>query len=494
MQALSSTFLAWGAFVVPLALYVSSLSPHVAFWDTGEMQTVPAILGIAHPTGFPLFVLLGWLFAHGIPISSVAWRIGLLSAVAMASASWCLYAAARECGVSGAVALGAAWLFAFSGIVWAHGSRAEVHALAVALGAASLLFALRFERDGSVRNLLASAAALGLGLATHPVVLFVLPGLLVIGARRLRAVGFRAGAIAVALVLASLMLYLYLPLRSAEVSAQRLDPTLSLGVGAGRPFWDYDHPSTLDGFRHEVMGSDFSAGGTTLGALVDVKNYGMRAFQFSHVVGEQIGFLSLAFAFFGIMMLARPMPWRSIGLLIAGSGAVLFAFSFRAESDVDRYLILPIWITIVAAAFGAETLARLTISNPRIACACAGVVMIASALVIGLNNRGMLSQRTDDRAEQYVQWVRASTPDNAIVIAAWPYATPLAYTSYVDRALGRRIVETAWVGEDLPYLPSWSARLPVFAVSASPLERLDPHFVRVRAVDLDTVILYWYRR
>ncbi|HET6275000.1 MAG TPA: hypothetical protein VFE16_03575 [Candidatus Cybelea sp.] len=39
------------AFVIPLALYVLSLDPDVGFWDTGEMNTVPYILGLAHPTG-----------------------------------------------------------------------------------------------------------------------------------------------------------------------------------------------------------------------------------------------------------------------------------------------------------------------------------------------------------------------------------------------------------------------------------------------------------
>ena len=33
----------------------------VARWDTAEAQTVPPLLGTMHPTGFPAYVLLGWL-------------------------------------------------------------------------------------------------------------------------------------------------------------------------------------------------------------------------------------------------------------------------------------------------------------------------------------------------------------------------------------------------------------------------------------------------
>ncbi|MGH7709276.1 MAG: protein O-mannosyl-transferase family, partial [Vulcanimicrobiaceae bacterium] len=92
LQALSSTLPGWLAFLGPLVLYVASLSPAVAFWDTGEMQTVPWILGIAHPTGFPLFTLLGWAFSHVVAIDTVAWRISLLCALATAAAAWAGYA------------------------------------------------------------------------------------------------------------------------------------------------------------------------------------------------------------------------------------------------------------------------------------------------------------------------------------------------------------------------------------------------------------------
>ena len=38
--------------------------PGVGFWDTGEFQTVLPILGTAHPTGYPTYVLLGWARQH----------------------------------------------------------------------------------------------------------------------------------------------------------------------------------------------------------------------------------------------------------------------------------------------------------------------------------------------------------------------------------------------------------------------------------------------
>ena len=45
------------AFVVARA----ALLPGVWFWDTAEAQTVGPLLGVMHPTGFPAYVVLGWI-------------------------------------------------------------------------------------------------------------------------------------------------------------------------------------------------------------------------------------------------------------------------------------------------------------------------------------------------------------------------------------------------------------------------------------------------
>ena len=38
-----------------------AMMPGVSFWDTAELQTVAPVLGTAHPTGFPTYVLLGFV-------------------------------------------------------------------------------------------------------------------------------------------------------------------------------------------------------------------------------------------------------------------------------------------------------------------------------------------------------------------------------------------------------------------------------------------------
>ncbi|MFN2636396.1 MAG: DUF2723 domain-containing protein [Gemmatimonadaceae bacterium] len=65
-------------------LYLVTLAPSVAMWDTGEYMAAVKVLGIPHPPGNPFFMLLGHAFASlPIPIG-YGGRINILAALASA--------------------------------------------------------------------------------------------------------------------------------------------------------------------------------------------------------------------------------------------------------------------------------------------------------------------------------------------------------------------------------------------------------------------------
>ena len=73
-------------------LYLVTLAPSTAMWDTSEYITAATVLGMPHPPGNPLFVLIGRVFAI-LPIaSSIAVRINILAAVcsAVSAGMWFL--------------------------------------------------------------------------------------------------------------------------------------------------------------------------------------------------------------------------------------------------------------------------------------------------------------------------------------------------------------------------------------------------------------------
>jgi hypothetical protein len=75
-----------GVFVAALAVYVWTLAPTVTLVDSGELILAARSLGVAHPPGFPLYVLLAHL-ATMVPLGSIAVRVNFASALFAALAS-----------------------------------------------------------------------------------------------------------------------------------------------------------------------------------------------------------------------------------------------------------------------------------------------------------------------------------------------------------------------------------------------------------------------
>ena len=85
---------ALGTFVLVLLVYVLTLAPTTAFWDASEYIAAAYVLGIPHPPGNPLFVILAHVFGLLPLAESYAVRINLFAAVTSAGAAafWFLVA------------------------------------------------------------------------------------------------------------------------------------------------------------------------------------------------------------------------------------------------------------------------------------------------------------------------------------------------------------------------------------------------------------------
>src|SRR5688572_10585383 len=67
-------------FVLSFALYTYTLAPTVTLVDSGELILAAETLGVAHPPGFPLYVLLAHL-ATLLPFGNLAVRVHFASAM-----------------------------------------------------------------------------------------------------------------------------------------------------------------------------------------------------------------------------------------------------------------------------------------------------------------------------------------------------------------------------------------------------------------------------
>ena len=166
--------------LVAFALYALTLAPSVMPGDYAEFQFCAAILGVPHPTGYPLYILLGKLFTM-LPVGDVAYRVNLSSAVYMAGAVGVGYGVAtrflRLLGMgrvwwAGVVGLG---LFAVSPTPWSMALVARSYALN-ALLVASVIFALvKWRTTRKAGWFYAGCLLIGLSVVHHGTTYLLLP-------------------------------------------------------------------------------------------------------------------------------------------------------------------------------------------------------------------------------------------------------------------------------------------------------------------------------
>ena len=184
--------LAGAAFLISFIFYLITVAPTVSFWDCGEFTACSYIMGVPHPPGAPLFLLIGRAFTL-IPWSNIAFRTNLISVFSSAFTIALLFLIIvrliREwrgapktfedrviLNVGGFVG---AMSYAFSDTFWFNAVETEVYALSMLFTALVFWLALvwmdNFKDYKSVRFLLFIVFLFGLGAGVHLLNLLVIP-------------------------------------------------------------------------------------------------------------------------------------------------------------------------------------------------------------------------------------------------------------------------------------------------------------------------------
>ena len=133
--------------LIAFGLSIWRLMPGLGFWDTAEFQMVLPVMGTAHPTGYPTYVLIGWLASILLsPIGEPALRINVLSAILVAIGVAVTVDLARRLAGSLVFGVAAGIGVALTPIVWAIGTHADPHALHFTLIAIILWLLVRWEQ------------------------------------------------------------------------------------------------------------------------------------------------------------------------------------------------------------------------------------------------------------------------------------------------------------------------------------------------------------
>ncbi|MGQ9627074.1 MAG: glycosyltransferase family 117 protein [Anaerolineae bacterium] len=323
-------------------IYIKTLAPTVLMADGGEFQFVPYLAGIPHPTGYPLYIMLGWLWSHLLPFGDVAYRMNLFSALWAAVSVGLFYLAAEEIArplvpeplaILGA-ALGALSL-AFSETFWSQATIAEVYSLN-GVFVAGIFYMLLAGRH----SLPLIAFVYGLSLTHHRSMVLFLPAMVAFLWLEGKLHGKDPAFWLKVLLsfLAPLAIYLYIPLRAPHT------PYLRLPLSEKETLILYHN--TLKGFLNHVLGQPF-AGALS---LPDAARLEQAALLFKGQFGWWGPFL-------GAVGLARLLFSRKWSCLVLTTLTFLTIIAFNlcyAIGDVyvlfiSAYFIFALWLGLGAA-------------------------------------------------------------------------------------------------------------------------------------------------
>ncbi|MGD9028387.1 MAG: DUF2723 domain-containing protein [Anaerolineae bacterium] len=458
----------FAVFLTFLALYIATLRPGILPADSGEFQRVTATAGIAHPPGYPLYTMLGWLFTQ-LPLGATpAWRTSFFSAVTAAATVALVFSAARRLSGSFLAGLAAALTLGSATTFWATATKASIRPL-TAFFAALCLYALaqyspNLPRGGQQstsppqraqvrgdRPLVIFALALSLGLTHHPSLafpaLFFVLYLILVDPAVLRRP--RRWIWPTAAFLLGLLVLIYLPLRGPLRGA----PDLATWSG----FLDH---VLARGFRGDMFALNLFDRLVLLPTLL--------RFQFNWVLMA------------GMLAGAALLLWRDRkrALLLVGSFLIHTAVTLTYDAPQTVEYEMPAYVSLallLAVPFGLipdtpsgpgsgdlglggpDRRRRRTVVSVVRHLSLA-VLLIAATANIAAHFPSYRELSRSNDARDYAETVLREAPEDAVVLSNWHWFNPLRYLQQLEDVRPDVIVEYVAPGTG-PLAQTWAQRI-----------------------------------
>ena len=410
-----------------LIMYLSTLAPTLSWAnngaDGGDLITAAATAGVAHPSGYPTYLLLVRLFL-AVPLGSLAFRANLFSALCAACAASVVTLLVNLCSTAPrrfalAGGLIAGFAFALSPLLWSQAVIAEVYSLHV-LFISLILLSLPLSGRPAAPNLRfqdeLAGALFGLALGNHLTTVLLLPPWLLFSARVEGRWSPQRLLRRLTALAAGLIVYAYLP-----ISASR-HPPVNWGL-----------PVDWAGFWWVVSGVPYRAlaFGLPSGYVLS------RVAGWAGLTIAQFGLVGMVVAFYGLFF-----GQASSGRVKAVTGWLALAFSIFAigynTADSYAYLLpaflaLALWLGLGLASALAGLRQFQARQPARLALAAGLIVTLAYDAVKDLPG---LDASHDQAAEAFGQAVMRQAPADGLIFTHADKDTFAAW--YFHAALGQR--------------------------------------------------------
>jgi hypothetical protein len=398
---------AWLVFFVVWAVYSLTVAPTIGPIDSGELSLAVKTLGIAHPTGYPLFTLLGKIWVTLMFWGDLAFRLNIFSAMIGACAAAFLFLTLSQLGIQPALSLAGSFLWAFSPVVWDQATVIEVYGLTSLLGMLLIWLSLRYKEEKVHQILFLIAFISGLGLGNHLSLLWYLPGVLIIVLNRQLLNNWKRLVLSAAFFGLGLSIYLYLPLRSLN-----------------DPLFNWGDPSNWTRFLGHITGRQY------------------RVWMFNNSLTELghnlVRFLKIAFGHPGVYFswLAVPgliwLGWKNIRMLAVLVAVILASVIYGINysiPDIAAYFLPALAALSIASAFGLQSVFSLLETRAGLMPAKIFIwaVMLLTLTVPALNWR-QADRSRDHFTRDFASDVLLSAPPNAVILTEnWDIYAPCLY-------------------------------------------------------------------
>lgn len=422
-----SRFFGAAAFLIPLAVYWLTAAPGMTLIDSGELALSAWDPGVAHPPGFPLFVLAGFLIAH-LPVAEPARNLNLLSALCGAAVCWLVWMTAklailrRQDWTADLAALSAALTFGFTFVVWGFTSFTEVYTLSLALWGAAFLLLLRATESDvpSPRLLLVAAIFWALALSVH------------LGTVALTAPAFLFAALTAGPgkrwwpEARRNWRRLFIPAVLAIVVAGLLYSTIALLAWLG-PQLNWGDATSLTRFLQHVSGKQYQSNLFSSSSAV-IWSELLR-------IGRHVLFQGTPAAFFaalwGIAVLRRhPGRRLLVTLLLLVLFNIFYALAYEINEDKEAYYMVTFYCGALLMAVGAGDLLHRARRRTLFSLVAAGLILLP---LLGLWQHWDACDRSNDnRAELLVREICDPLPPGTLLLTSeWQFYSPWLYDHHV---------------------------------------------------------------
>lgn len=385
---------AFGLALFILAVYIYSLCPGVYLIDSGELAAVSYTLGIAHPTGYPLYTLISYFFARlpGEPIRN----LNLLSALFSVCAAAFLFMIAHRITRDAFGSLLVVALFAFAPVIWRVSVTNEVYPL-TSLMIVLLIYVFNNMRDNRAFYLAMYLA--GLSLTNHMMILsFVLP--LLVYVVIVHRPGRRTICLGLVFLLLGSSLYLYIMARTCGGARLAWGNARDLQ----RLYWH------VSGKQYQVW--MFSASiAQVLGNLIGGLKLLARNLLYVFAVPSLLGFLVL-------FREHRGQFWLLLAVIAVN---LLYAVNYSIP-DIESYYMPSFIMLLISFAYGIGALERYL--KP--------VVILALTVAVPVINYHSCTLRGNMFGMDFGRAHIAALPDSSLLITTyWDIYSPLMYLRQV---------------------------------------------------------------